>query len=89
MTIQKQFLVSMVVQDYLGGKPRNQIAKDRNTSTGNVSNIVEAWKKSVGIPNVDELRDFCCFVKKIRNINKGLCPGVQNCTNNEKHGHIH
>lgn len=54
----------MIVQDYLGGKPRNQIAKDRNTSTGNVSNIVDAWKKRVGIPYVDELREFVVFLKK-------------------------
>jgi predicted nucleic acid-binding Zn-ribbon protein len=54
----------MVVQDYLGGKPRNQIAKDRNTSTGNVSNIVDSWKKRVGIPNVDELREFVVLVRK-------------------------
>jgi hypothetical protein len=59
-----QFLVSMVVQDYLGGKPRNQIAKDRKTSTGNVSNIVDAWKKRVGIPYVDELREFVIFLRK-------------------------
>jgi hypothetical protein len=54
----------MVVQDYLGGKPRNQIAKDRNTSTGNVSNIVEAWKKRVMVPNVEELRDFVVLLRK-------------------------
>jgi hypothetical protein len=54
----------MVVKDYLGGKPRNQIAKDRNTSTGNVSNIVNAWKKRVGIPYVDELREFVVFLRK-------------------------
>jgi hypothetical protein len=64
LMIQNQFLVSMVVQDYLGGKTRSQIAEDRNTSTGNVSNIVEAWKKSVGIPNVDELRHFVVLVRK-------------------------
>jgi hypothetical protein len=54
----------MVIQDYLVGKPRNQISKDRNTSTGNVSNIVEAWKKRTGITNVEELRDFVVFLRK-------------------------
>ena len=55
---------SQVVSDYLKAKPRNKIAVDNRTSAGNVSNILKDWKKRIGIPNVEELREFVVAVKK-------------------------
>ena len=60
----KQLLESQVVSDYLKAKPRNKIAVDNRTSAGNVSNILKDWKKRIGIPNVEELREFVVAVKK-------------------------
>jgi hypothetical protein len=44
---QKPFLKSKVIHDYLNEDPRNKIADDNDTSTGNVSNIVGSWKKGI------------------------------------------
>ncbi len=54
----------MVIQGYLNGKSRDQIAKEIGKSTGTDSNIIKDWKLTIGIPNVEELRDFAILVKK-------------------------
>src|SRR5919112_76553 len=59
----KEILESQVIQDYLNGKTRNQIAIDNKTSTGNVSNITNEWKRRIGKSNGEEIRDF---VKRFR-----------------------
>ena len=69
MNYSKQLLESQVVSDYLRAKPRNKIATDNKTSAGNVSNILKEWKKRIGIPNVEELREFVCICQKIRHNN--------------------
>ncbi len=45
MFYSKDILASQVIQDYLHGKTRNQIANDNSTSTGNVSSITKEWKQ--------------------------------------------
>ncbi len=60
----KEILESQVIQDYLNGKTRKQIAIDNNTSTGNVSNITNEWKRRIGISDGEEIRDFAKTVKK-------------------------
>jgi hypothetical protein len=60
----KEILESLVIQDYLNGKTRNQIAKDNNTSPGNVSNITNEWRRRIGISDGEEIRDFVKLVRK-------------------------
>jgi hypothetical protein len=61
-----------VIQAYLNGKSRDDIAKETGISTGKVSNIIKEWKNKIGIPNVEELRDFTIAVKK-SGISIGQC----------------
>ena len=60
----KEILESQVIQDYLNGKTRNQIARDNNTSTGNVSNITNEWMRRIGRSDGEEIRDFVKLVRK-------------------------
>ena len=60
----KEILESQVIKDYLNGKTRNQIAKDNNTSTGNVSNITNEWMRRIGRSDGEEIRDFVKLVRK-------------------------
>ena len=53
-----------MIQSYLNGKSRDQIAKEMGISAGKVSNIIKDWKSGVEIPNVEELREFAITVKK-------------------------
>lgn len=60
----KEFTRLQVIQSYLNGKSRDQIAREINISTGNVSNIIKGWKNEVRISNIEEIRDFVVLVKK-------------------------
>ncbi len=53
-----------MIQGYLIGKSRDQIAKETGISTGKVSNVIKEWKSRIDIPNVEEVRDFATEVKK-------------------------
>ncbi len=61
-----------MIQGYLNGKSRDQIAKETGISTGKVSNIIKEWKRRIGIPNVEDLRNFATDVKKA-GISVGQC----------------
>ena len=64
MRMSKELLESLVIRDYLSGKTREQIALDNKTSTGNVSNITNEWKKKIGKPEAEQIRQFVVLVKK-------------------------
>jgi transposase len=53
-----------VIQGYLNGKSRDQIAKETGASTGKVSNTIKEWKRGINIPGIDELRAFTITLKK-------------------------
>ena len=72
LTYSSRTIDSLVIQGYLNGKSRDQIAKETGISTGKVSNIIKEWKKGIDIPNVEELRDFAIEVKK-SGISVGQC----------------
>ncbi len=59
-----QFIKSLVIQDYLNGKTRDQIALDAGISAGMVSSIIKEWKKEISIPNIKEVRDFSITFRK-------------------------
>jgi hypothetical protein len=63
---------SLVIQVYLNGKSRDDIAKETGISTGKVSNIIKEWKNKIGIPIAEELRNFTIAVKK-SGISIGQC----------------
>ncbi len=55
---------SIVVQEYLKGKTLNQIANETGISKGKVHYLVGNWKDKMGMPNIDEVRDFVVMVRK-------------------------
>jgi hypothetical protein len=72
LVVRNPSINSLVIQAYLNGKSRDDIAKETGISTGKVSNIIKEWKNKIGIPNVEELRDFTIAVKK-SGISIGQC----------------
>ncbi len=64
MVVSNPSITSLVIQGYLNGKSRDQIAKELGISTGTVSKIIKEWKLRLGIPIAEELRDFAILVKK-------------------------
>ncbi len=59
-----QSIRSLVIQGYLNGKTRDQIALDVGISGGKVSGIIKEWITEIGKPNVEDLRDFAATVRK-------------------------
>jgi hypothetical protein len=60
-----QTLKHRVIQLYLQGLTRNEIASKTGISQGGVSNIIAAWKAALGYPVAEELRDFSMTLKRL------------------------
>ncbi len=58
-----QNLKNTVIQLYLKGLSRNEIASITGISQGSVSNIVAEWKRGLGIPLADDLRELGVILK--------------------------
>jgi hypothetical protein len=58
-------LKSLVIQQWLQGRPRNDIAAQNRLSTGAVTNIVNEWRQSLGDKAANELRGFATTLKNI------------------------
>ena len=58
-------LKSLVIQQWLQGRSRNDIAAQNGLSTGAVTNIVNEWRQSLGDKAADELRGFATTLKNI------------------------
>jgi len=56
---------SLVIEQWLIGRPRNDIAAQNGLSTGAVTNIVNEWRQSLGLKAANELRGFATTLKKI------------------------
>lgn len=54
-----------IVQQWLQGKPRNNIAPASGISLGSVSNIVDEWRHNLGIPIANDLRDLAVILKQL------------------------
>ncbi|MGH9911322.1 MAG: hypothetical protein ACRD4W_02660 [Nitrososphaeraceae archaeon] len=57
-----EFTRSAIIQKWLEGKSRNQIAIECNVSQGAVSGTIDDWKKSVGVSLAEQLRDLLLAV---------------------------
>jgi DNA-binding NarL/FixJ family response regulator len=53
-----------VIRLYLQGLSRNDIARTCGVGEGTVSNIIDEWKRSLDIPDVQSLRDLAVNLKK-------------------------
>jgi prefoldin subunit 5 len=56
---------SLVIEQWLQGRPRNDIAAQNSLSTGAVTNIVNEWRQSLGFKAANELRGFATTLKNI------------------------
>jgi hypothetical protein len=56
---------SSVIQQWLQGKTRDSIAMDTGLSAGAVTNIINEWRKGLGYPLADDLRELATTLKKI------------------------
>lgn len=56
---------SLVIQQWLQGKARNDIAAENGVSSGAVTNIVKEWKHNLGFAAADELRELALTMKKV------------------------
>lgn len=54
-----------VIQLYLQGLSRNEIASRTGISQGGVSNIIAGWKTALGYPLANELREFSLTLKRL------------------------
>jgi len=56
---------SLVIQQWLKGKPRNDIAAENGLSDGAVTNIVNEWKHNLGFSLADDLRELAVTMKRV------------------------
>jgi hypothetical protein len=56
---------SLVIQQWLEGKPRNDIAAGNGLSDGPVTNIVKEWKHNLGFSLADDLRELAVTMKRV------------------------
>lgn len=53
-----------VVHSWLQGDQRDKIASDMQLGTGTVSGIIFEWKKNIGLPDADTLRQFATELRR-------------------------
>src|SRR5437899_9021149 len=56
---------SVVIHQWLQGKPRNDIAAENGVRSGAVTNIVKEWRHNLGFAVADELRELALTMKKV------------------------
>jgi hypothetical protein len=63
---------SIVIQQWLTGRSRNDIAVENGLSSGAVTNIVNEWRLGLGLAAADELRELAVTLKKV-GVNAAQC----------------
>jgi len=59
-----EHIKSAVIDAWLMGKTRDNIASEFNVSTGTVSNIIEQWQNMIGVYDATNLRELGLALKK-------------------------
>jgi hypothetical protein len=59
-----EHIKSAVIDAWLMGKTRDNIASEFNVSTGTVSNIIEQWQNMIGVYDATNLRELGVALKK-------------------------
>ena len=55
---------AIVINNYLNGKSFDEISKENFISKGAISNIINSWISEIGIPDIQELREFSTIMRK-------------------------
>ena len=58
------FVRESVIEGFLNGKSFAEISNEDNISKGSVHNIINIWTAQIGVPDIDELREFSVIVRK-------------------------
>jgi len=58
------YLKSLIIQAWIIGKTRGEIAIEFKISTGTVSNIISEWRNGIGIFDADSMRELAIGMKK-------------------------
>jgi len=53
-----------IIQKYIDGHSRDEIARETGASTGSVSNTVNEWKRRIEAPDIEELRRIAVNMRK-------------------------
>ena len=53
-----------VIDDWLNGESRNDIAIKHNIGSSTVYNIIEEWSNGIGVQRADRLREIAIKLKK-------------------------
>jgi hypothetical protein len=61
-----------VIQQWLTGRSRNDIAVENGLSSGAVTNIVNEWRLGFGLAAADQLRELAVTLKKV-GVNAAQC----------------
>ena len=64
-----------VIEDWLDGETREDIAINHNIGSGTVYNIVQEWSTSIGIEKANVLRELAIQLKKNRLTVSGCAKG--------------
>jgi hypothetical protein len=56
---------SLVIQQWLAGVPPDEIAYNNSLSAGAVTNIVNEWRRGLGLYIADELRELATTLRKL------------------------
>jgi len=59
-------LKALIIEDWLRGLTRDQIADKHNLSTGTITNIIREWSAGLEEAVADELREFALALRKLR-----------------------
>lgn len=68
------YIEELIIQNYLLGHSRDEIAEETGVAPGSVSNKVNDWKKRIVAPDIEELRRFAVNLRNsgVKQCAKGL-----------------
>ncbi|MBA2268828.1 MAG: hypothetical protein H0W19_10935 [Nitrosopumilus sp.] len=61
---ESRFVRESVIKGYLDGKSFAEISNENNIAKGSVFNIINAWTAQIGIPDIEEIREFSTMIRK-------------------------
>ncbi|VFJ14130.1 hypothetical protein [Candidatus Nitrosocosmicus franklandus] len=54
----------LIIRKYLQGYSRDEIAEQTLTATGTVTTKINEWKRRIGAPDIEDLRQFVIIIRK-------------------------
>lgn len=67
-----QNIKAVLIQQWLEGKTRDQIAQENGLGSGTISNIISGWKHNLGYLVAEDLRELAVTLRRVK-INAAQC----------------